>query len=38
MTALFMRLNTSKNLNSSSSLYLVFNNLDACIEKSEENK
>ena len=27
-----------KNLNSSNSLYLVFNNLDAYIEKSEENK
>ena len=27
-----------KNLNSSNSLYLVFNNLDAYIEKSGENK
>ena len=27
-----------KNLNSLNSLYLVFNNLDACIEKSGENK
>ena len=27
-----------KNLNSSNSLYLIFNNLDAYIEKSEENK
>ena len=27
-----------KNLNSSNSLYLVFNNLDACIEKTDDNK
>ena len=27
-----------KNLNGSNSLYLVFNNLDAYIEKSDENK
>ena len=27
-----------KNLDSSNSLYLVFNNVDACIEESNENK
>ena len=38
MTPLFMRFKYNKNLNGSNSLYLVFNKLDAYIEKSDENK
>ena len=36
--SIIYEINYIKNLNSSNSLYLVFNNLDAYIDKSGENK